>query len=71
VIRLPQGTIRTYNEQSRSGLIVDDSKNELAFDSESFRESGVREFRLGQRVKFSVAGEPPRQKVRDLTIVSF
>ncbi len=68
---MPQGTIRVYNEQSRSGLIVDDSKQELAFDWESFRESGVREFRLGQRVKFSLTGEAPRRKVRDLTIVSF
>ena len=68
---MAQGTIRAYNEQSRSGLIIDDSKNELAFDQESFRDSGLREFRLGQRVKFSVVGEPPSQKVRDLTIVSF
>ena len=47
------------------------TKNELAFDLDSFRESGIREFRLGQRVKFLVEGEPPRAKVRDLTIVSF
>jgi len=68
---VPQGTIRTYNEQSRSGLILDDGKVELPFDQESFRNTGIREFRIGQRVKFSVVGEPPRQKVRDLTIVSF
>jgi len=68
---VPQGTIRTYNAQSRSGLITDDSKNELAFDWESFEGSGVREFRLGQRVKYSLLGDAPRQKVRDLTIVSF
>lgn len=68
---MPQGTIRVYNQQSRSGLIIDDSKNELAFDQESFRASGLRELRIGQRVKFSVVGEPPREKVRDLTIVSF
>jgi cold shock CspA family protein len=68
---VPQGTIRTYNAQSRSGLILDDAKNEIAFDQEAFRTTGIREFRIGQRVKFSLAGEPPRQKVRDLTIVSF
>ena len=68
---MPQGTIRVYNEQSRSGLIMDDAKNEIPFDWESFKESGVREFRLGQRVKFSLTGDAPKQKVRELTIVSF
>ena len=68
---MPQGTIRTYNQQSRSGLILDDAKKELAFDHDSFRNTGMREFRIGQRVKFSVEGEPPRQKVRDLIILTF
>ena len=68
---MAQGTIRVYNEQSKSGLILDDAKNELAFDFESFKNSGIRELRIGQRVKFAVEGAPPRQKVRDLTIVSF
>ena len=68
---MPQGTIRTYNAQSRSGLILDDAKNELAFDFDSFKESGIREFRLGQRVKFLLEGDAPRVKVRNLTIVSF
>ena len=68
---MPQGTIRTYNAQSRSGLILDDTKKELAFDLDSFRDSGVREFRIGQRVKFDLIGDPARPKVRELKIVSF
>ena len=68
---MPQGTIRTYNAQSRSGLIIDDAKNELAFDFDSFSQSGIREFRIGQRVKFLLEGDAPRVKVRNLTIVSF
>ena len=68
---MPQGTVRTYNTQSRSGLILDDTKNEIPFDQEAFRNTGIREFRIGQRVKFQLVGDPPRQKVRDLTIVSF
>jgi cold shock CspA family protein len=68
---MPQGTIRTYNDQSRSGLIIDDAKQELSFDFDSFKESGIREFRIGQRVKFLVEGDAPRAKVRSLTIVSF
>lgn len=68
---MPQGTIKVYNAQSRSGIIRDDAHVDHPFDFDSFRETGVREFRLGQRVKFLVEGEPPRQKVRNLTIVSF
>ncbi len=68
---MPQGTIRAYNGQSRSGLIIDDAKKEVAFDFDSFRDSGVREFRLGQRVKFRLEGDASRMKVRNLTIVSF
>lgn len=68
---MPQGTIKTYNPQTRSGIILDDAKTEIAFDFESFNTSGLREFRLGQRVRFRTEGEAPRMKVRDLTIVSF
>lgn len=68
---MAQGTIRTYNAQSRSGLILDDARNEIPFDFAAFRNTGIREFRIGQRVKFNLEGEQPRQKVRDLTIVSF
>jgi cold shock CspA family protein len=71
VIDVPQGTIRAYNVQSRSGLILDDNKNELSFDQEAFHTTGIREFRIGQRVKFDLVGDASRQKVRDLTIVSF
>jgi 2-phospho-L-lactate guanylyltransferase len=66
-----QGTIKTWDRQSRAGVILDDGKNEIPFDYDAYRESGIREFRLGQRVKFRVEGEGRTLKVRDLTIVSF
>jgi cold shock CspA family protein len=68
---MAQGTIRTYNAKSRSGLILDDAKNEIPFDHQAFRNTGIREFRIGQRVKFNLEGDRSRPKVRDLTIVSF
>lgn len=68
---MPQGTIRAFNARSKSGLILDDSKNEYPFDSEAFNNTGMREFRIGQRVKFRLEGDEKRPKVRDLTIVSF
>ncbi len=68
---MPQGTVKTYNQRTKSGIIIDDARNELLFDWESFRDSGMREFRIGQRVKFALTGTGPSQKVRQLTIVSF
>lgn len=67
---MPQGTIKFFNAESRTGIILDDAKQELPFASESFAASGLREFRLGQRVKFDVEGQPPGQRVLNLTIVS-
>ena len=67
---MAQGTIKSYDEQKRSGLILDDAANEFAFDGDSFASSGVRLFRLGQRVKFSLIGEGEDAKVRDLTLVT-
>ncbi|HEX9695480.1 MAG TPA: cold shock domain-containing protein [Actinomycetota bacterium] len=65
-----QGTIKSYDVETRSGVIIDDAKNELFFDLESFRGSGLRELRLGQRVNYLLVGDPPRQKVRELQIVT-
>jgi cold shock CspA family protein len=68
---VPQGTIKIYDESSHSGVILDDAKTELAFDEESFRYSGIRLFRIGQRVKFQLVGQGAKTHVRDLTIVTF
>lgn len=67
---MAQGTIKTYDEQTKSGVILDDAKKEYTFDHEAFRNTGVRLFRLGQRVKFHVIGDGERTKVRDLTLVT-
>lgn len=66
-----QGTIKTYDPATHSGLLFDDDRNEYAFGPESYKESGLREFRMGQRVKFTLEGEGPKAAVRQLTIVSF
>lgn len=68
---MKQGTIKTYDPESRSGVILDDAKVEYAYGPESFSSSGLREFRLGQRVKFKVEGQGEKQAVRDLTLVTF
>lgn len=66
-----QGTVKSYDASSHTGVILDDEKNEYTFGPDSYTASGLREFRLGQRVKFTLAGEAPKVTVRDLNIVSF
>jgi cold shock CspA family protein len=65
-----QGTIKTYDETSRSGLILDDAAKEYSFDADSFAGSGVRLFRTGQRVKFSVVGDADEPRIRDLSLIT-
>lgn len=63
---MPQGTIKDFNESTKSGVILDDAKQEFAFGHDAFRYTGMRLFRLGQRVKFHLDGE----RVTDLTILT-
>ncbi|MCA1831312.1 MAG: hypothetical protein ABR548_10795 [Actinomycetota bacterium] len=67
---MKQGTIKTYDAPTRSGVIMDDAKTEFPYGPDSFKESGLRELRLGQRVKFNVTGEGDKMKVFDLTLVT-
>ncbi|GIM95196.1 cold-shock protein [Paractinoplanes toevensis] len=45
-----QGTIATFDPDTRSGTLLLDNGTELAFDSIAFDRSGLRLLRLGQRV---------------------
>lgn len=46
-----QGTVATYDPQTRSGTLLLDDGAELAFPPEAFAASGLRLLRLGQRVR--------------------
>nr|WP_244368203.1 cold-shock protein [Micromonospora echinofusca] len=45
-----QGTVATYDQQTRSGTLLLDDGTELAFPAAAFDASGLRLLRLGQRV---------------------
>ncbi|GAA2657077.1 cold-shock protein [Paractinoplanes durhamensis] len=45
-----QGTIATFDPETRSGTLLLDTGAELAFDATAFDRSGLRLLRLGQRV---------------------
>lgn len=63
---MPQGTIKSYDEPTKAGVILDDAKQEHRFGHDAFITSGVRLFRLGQRVRYQLEGT----RVTDLTILT-
>ncbi|GAA4448770.1 cold-shock protein [Phytohabitans houttuyneae] len=46
-----QGTVATYDPQTRAGTLLLDDGTELAYPAEAFATSGLRLLRLGQRVR--------------------
>ncbi|BEL11731.1 hypothetical protein Q0Z83_099220 [Actinoplanes sichuanensis] len=45
-----QGTIATFDTETRSGTLLLDDGTRLSFGAEAFQRSGLRLLRLGQRV---------------------
>jgi len=67
---MPQGTIRSFDPASRSGSLLDDGLVELSFGGRAMQASGLRELRIGQRVRFTVVGEGDDREIATLNIVS-
>lgn len=67
---MPQGTVRHFDPATRSGTLLDDTLRELPFDAEAFRAAGLMELRIGQRVRFELAGEDDAPIVEELNLVS-
>ena len=68
---MPQGTIKTYDVQSRDGVLLTDDEQEILIDATSVEGSGIRYLRIGQRVKFDVADEGGKKLARSLRLVTF
>jgi cold shock CspA family protein len=68
---VPQGTIKTYDVDNRTGSLLTDDREEVAIDAASVEGAGIRYLRIGQRVKFDVADEGGKKVARTLRIVTF
>ena len=68
---MPQGTIKEYDRESRSGTLLTDDQQVIGIDVTSLEGSGIRYLRIGQRVKFDVADESGKRVARTLRIVTF
>jgi cold shock CspA family protein len=64
---MPQGTIRDFDHASRTGTLLDDALDEHRFEGRVIDASGLRELRIGQRVRFTLDAE---QRIATLNIVS-
>jgi len=66
-----QGTIKLYDEASKTGSVVTDDRTEVAIDDRSLGDEFIRTLRLGQRVRFEVEDDEGRQVARELRLVTF
>ena len=66
-----QGTIKHYDEATRTGSLLTDDRTEIAIDDRSIGDDVVRTLRFGQRVRFEIAEQDGRQVARDLGLVTF
>lgn len=67
---MPQGTVKDFDPATGETVLLDDQLHELKVDREAFAASGLRELRLGQRVRFELESEGDRERVTNLNVVS-
>ena len=63
---MPQGTIHQYDWATGAGSLLDDHLDEHRFEGRVIAASGLRELRIGQRVRFTLDGD----RVATLNLVS-
>jgi cold shock CspA family protein len=66
-----QGTIKQWDEQTRTGSLLMDDRSEVAIDTVSIDGSNIRTLRLGQRVRFDLSDAGGMALARDLRLVTF
>ena len=66
-----QGTVKTYDTNTRTGSLLTDDRAEIAIDERSFGDPPARFLRIGQRVRFDVETAAEGTVSRDLHLVTF
>jgi cold shock CspA family protein len=65
-----QGTVKSFDPETRRSVLLDDSLRELPVDAEAFAASGLLELRMGQRVRFELTQDGDTERVTHLGLVS-
>jgi cold shock CspA family protein len=68
---LAQGTIKDFDDGSRTGTLLMDDRTEVAIGPASMADDTIRTLRLGQRVKFDIEDGDGGKMARDLRLVTF
>lgn len=67
---MPQGTIRDFDDEDRTGSLLMDDRTEVNIDPTSLEGAGIRTLRIGQRVRFDLVEEGGRKVARTLRLVT-
>ncbi len=65
-----QGTIKEFDETTRTGTLLTDDRTEVAIDERSIQTDTIRMLRIGQRVAFDVAEDDGPPVARRLHLVT-
>lgn len=68
---MPQGTVKNYDDNTRSGSLLMDDRTVVAIDAASVADPAILSLRLGQRVKFEVHDTDAGPTARALRLVTF
>ena len=68
---MAQGTIKEFDDETRSGTLLQDDRAEVAIDARSLEGAGIRTLRLGQRVIYDLAEQDGAKVARRLRLVTF
>jgi cold shock CspA family protein len=66
-----QGTIKEFDDATRTGTLLTDDRGEVAIDGASIEGSGLLTLRIGQRVKFETEERDGGRVARSLRVVTF
>jgi cold shock CspA family protein len=68
---MPQGTVKSFDHDAHTAVLLDDSLKQLPVDAEAYAASGLLELRIGQRVRFELEDDGDGgERVTNLNIVS-
>lgn len=68
---MAQGTIKDFDEETRSGTLLQDDRAEVTIDAQSLEGAGIRTLRLGQRVIYDLTEQDGAKVARRLRLVTF